>query len=303
MSNDSKHRGAVVPLVTPVTATGELDDVALDRLIDFQLAGGVEGIFVLGTTGEGPSVPRASRLRMVERTVARVRKRALVYAGIGDTCLADSVLAGNQYVFAGVDAVVAQPPAYFPLQPHEMLGYFKTLLAAVDGPMILYNIPQTTRVSITLEVLEELVGHPKLVGFKDSENDEKRHEELIRLFGSAPGFSILVGVGALMAKGLRLGAKGIVPSVGNLIPGDCHQLCASAARGDWAAAERHAERMTAVATMYQRNRSLGQSLAALKAALHLKGLCGPHMLPPLLPVSATELETLRHEMRPLNLLD
>jgi dihydrodipicolinate synthase/N-acetylneuraminate lyase len=301
--NHREDGGAVVPLVTPVTAVGEVDEAALDRLVDSQLAGGVEGIFVLGTTGEGPSVPRAARLRLVERTVARVSKRSLVYAGIGDTCLADSVQAGNQYLRAGVDAVVAQPPVYFPVQPPELLAYFKALLAAVEGPLVIYNIPQTTRVSIPLEVLEKLLGHPRLVGFKDSENDEKRHEELIRSFGDAPNFAIFVGVGSLMAKGLKLGAKGIVPSAGNLIPETCHQLCASITRGDLADAERHADRMAGIATLYQKNRTLGQSLAALKAALHLKGICGPHMLPPLLPLSEAEMESLRSEMQSLKLLD
>jgi dihydrodipicolinate synthase/N-acetylneuraminate lyase len=291
-----------VPLITPVTGAGDVDHVALDRLIDFHLAAGVEGIFVLGTTGEGPSVPRASRFRTVESTVAKVSGRALVYAGIGDTCLADSVLAANQYLRAGVDAVVAQPPMYFPLQPHELLPYFEALLAAVEGPLIIYNIPPTTRVSIPLEVLEKLVGQPKLVGFKDSENDAARHQKLLHRFGNAPGFAIFIGVGALMAKGLKQGASGIVPSVGNLIPEACHQLCVSIARGDSAEAERQADRMADVATLYQKNRTLGQSLAALKAAVHLKGLCNPHMLPPLRPVSESELEALRAGMRELSLL-
>src|SRR5438552_3137620 len=85
MSNGLKHDGVVVPMVTPVTAAGHLDEPAADRLVDFLLAGGVDGIFVLGTTGEGVSVPRTLRRRLVERTVARVRRRAKVYAGIGDT--------------------------------------------------------------------------------------------------------------------------------------------------------------------------------------------------------------------------
>ena len=303
MKNGTKHHGAVVPLVTPATAAGDVDEPALDKLIDFQLAGGVEGIFVLGTTGEGPSVPRASRLRTVERTVARVRNRALVYAGIGDTCFADSVLAAKQYFRAGVDAVVAQPPVYFPLQPQELLGYFTSLLEAVAGPLIIYNIPSTTRASIPLEVLEKLLGHPRLAGFKDSENDAKRLEELLRRFGHAPGFSIFIGVGTFMAKGLKLGANGIVPSVGNLIPDVCHQLCASAPDGDGAESDRHAERMAAVAALYQKNRTLGQSLAALKAALQLQGLCSSHVFPPLLPLTEPELETMRAEMRQLHLLD
>lgn len=300
--NETKHAGAVVPVVTPVTAAGGLDEAGLDRLIDSQLAGGVKGIFVLGTTGEGPSVPRTARLRMVERTVARVRRRALVYAGIGDTCLADSVQAGNEYLRIGVDAVVALPPVYFPLQPQELLAYFQALLAAIEGPVVLYNIPQTARVSIPLEVLEKLLGHPKLVGFKDSENDAARHEALIKRFSLQPAFSIFVGVGALMASGLRQGAHGIVPSVGNLVPETCQQFCDAAQRGDWAAAEQAAARMNTVAALYQKGRTLGQSLAALKAALQLKGICGPHMLPPLLPLATSECDTLRTEMARLGLL-
>src|SRR6266576_6736244 len=143
MHNSTRLRGAVVPLVTPVTASGELDWRSLDKLIDFMLAGGVEGIFVLGTTGEGVSVPRAARLNFVEHTASRVRGRALVYAGIGDTCLADSIQSAKQYFHAGVDAVVAQLPVYFPLQPHEVQAYFKSLLDQLAGPMIIYNIPST----------------------------------------------------------------------------------------------------------------------------------------------------------------
>jgi 4-hydroxy-tetrahydrodipicolinate synthase len=302
MNNSPKFRGAVVPLVTPVTAAGELDEPSLNKLVEFTLAGGVEGIFVLGTTGEGVSVPREARLKFVQHTVARVGGRALVYAGIGDTCLADSVRSAKQYFQAGVDAVVAQPPVYFPLQPHELLAYFKSLLEQLPGPMIIYNIPATTRVSIPLDVVAQLKGHPRLVGMKDSENDPRRLEELIKRFGGDPEFAIFIGVGAFMSQGLKLGAEGIVPSVGNLIPEVCHQICASAAHGDWAETERHGTRMLVVAGLYQKDRTLGQSLAALKAALHVKGIIGPNMLPPLLPVSEAELQAIRAGMSALGLV-
>jgi 2-dehydro-3-deoxy-D-pentonate aldolase len=300
---DRKHSGAVVPVVTPVTAAGELDLAGVHRLTDSVLAARVSGIFVLGTTGEGASVPRSQRALLVRHTVARVRGRALVYAGIGDTCLADSVAAANDYFQSGVDAVVALPPVYFPLSPSELLAYFKALLDRVAGPVILYNIPSTTRVSIPLDVVAQLQGHPRLVGLKDSENDAARHEALIKRFGRDSTLSIFVGVGALMASGLRQGAHGIVPSVGNLVPDTCQQFCEAAERGEWAAAEQMAARMSSVAALYQNGRTLGQSLAALKAALHLRGVCGPDMLPPLLSVAETELETLRSGMRQLKLLN
>ncbi len=289
----------VVPMVTPLTSTGQLDEPAVDRLVDFLLAGGVDGIFVLGTTGEGISVPRSFRQRLVERTAARVRRRAKVYAGIGQPPSHD-LAAGNAYFHAGADAVVAHPPVALPTE--QLLPWFRSLLVKLEGPLLLYNMPSTTNVSIPLDVVAELVGHPNVAGMKDSENSPRRLEELLRRFGGHPGFSIFVGVGALMAQGLRLGAEGIVPSVGNLIPDVCRQLCTCAQRGDWVGAERHYRRMNAVAALYQNGRTLDQSLAALKGALCCSGLCSAHVLPPLRPLSDAELQSLRDQMSRLELV-
>ena len=287
-------------MVTPVTQGGQLDEPAVRRLVEFLIAGGVDGIFVLGTTGEGASVPRPLRRRLVECAVAQAKGRAKVYAGIGDL-YPDDVAAGNEYFSAGADVVVARPPIGLPAK--ELLPLFKSLLAGLDGPLILYNMPSTTNVSIPLDVVEQLLGHPKLAGIKDSENSPKRLEELLRRFGSRPEFAIFVGVGCLMARGLKLGAEGIVPSVGNLIPEVCRQLCACAQRGDWAEAERHAKRMNEVSALYQNGRTLSQSLAALKGAMSCRGLCEPHVLPPLLPLGQAELEGIRRQMSLLQLLN
>jgi 4-hydroxy-tetrahydrodipicolinate synthase len=197
--------------------------------------------------------------------------------------------------------VAALPPFYFPPRPAELTAWFRALFDASPGPVLLYNIPTTTRVSIPLETLGELVGHPRFVGLKDSENDAPRHAELLRLFGGRPDFSLYCGVGALMAQDLKSGMHGIVPSVGNLIPGVCHQLCAAVQSGDATAAAQHAGRMNAVAGLYQKGRTLAQSLAAIKGLLHLRGLCSPAVFPPLLPLATDELEALRAEAAKLNL--
>ncbi len=293
-------RGAVIPMVTPVTATGALDEPAIARLIDFLIAGGVDGIFVLGTTGEGASVPPAARQRLVELTVARVRHRALVYAGAGDAP-AEGAALGNKFLRAGADVIVARPPVSHPAD--QLLPWYRTLLGQLEGPLIIYNIPAMSKVSIPLDMIEPLLGHPKLAGIKDSENNPARLEELLRRFGGRADFAIFVGVGALMEKGLKLGAVGIVPSVGNLIPDVCRNLCASASRGDWVAANGHFLRMNTVSALYQKGRTLNESLSALKAALSCRGLCAPHVLPPLRPVSETELISLRSEMSQLQLLN
>lgn len=302
MRRGPKYHGTVVPLVTPLAHDGALDEAALARLVDLQVAGGVAGIFVLGTTGEGAHVPNESRRRLVAQTVKLVDKRAVVFAGLGD--IHDEDLSeANEFFQAGANAVVAHPPVSKKVPAHALREWYETLLERLEGTLLLYNMPMTTDVSIPLDVVGQLVGHPKVAGIKDSENNPKRHEELLQRFGGKKDFSVFIGVGALMQKGLKLGADGIVPSVGNLIPEVCGRLYAAAKKSDWAEVETLSARMNAVAALYQKGRNLNESLSALKAAMSLRGLCAPQVLPPLHKVSDTELEKIRRQMTELHLLN
>lgn len=301
MNESRKPGGAVVPLVTPCHADGRPDPDALDRLIDSQVAGGVEGILVLGTTGEGPSIPAALQLPLVERAVAGAAGRIRVYVNVSGTCLDDSVSAGRAFLEAGADAIAVLPPYYYPSRTEELLAWFRTLLDGSIGPVVIYNIPATTGVSIPLEVIGELVDHPRLLGIKDSENDPERHAALLGRFGGRDDFSVFIGVGAQMARGLELGADGIVPSSGNLIPAECQGQVEAARRGDWDAVATSAARQAEVASAYQKGRTLGQSIAALKGLTHHLGLTGPHVFPPLLTLPDGELASLRDELEHLML--
>jgi dihydrodipicolinate synthase/N-acetylneuraminate lyase len=302
MKKGSKYHGVVVPLITPVTAGGQVDEAALARLVEVQLAAGVEGIFVLGTTGEGVHVPRELRRRLVAQTVKLVNHRAVVFAGLGDVRAAD-LAAANEFFHVGADAVVAHPPIAEKIPAAQLGEWYRGLLDRLEGPLLIYNIPSTTGVSIPLEAVAELFGHPRLAGIKDSENNPARHEELLQRFKGRKDFSVFIGVGVLMQKGLHLGADGIVPSVANLIPDVCHQLCVAAQKSDWPATETIAARMNEVAAIYQKGRNLHESLAALKAAMHLRGLCGAEALPPLPKVSEPDLEKIRQQMTELHLLN
>jgi 4-hydroxy-tetrahydrodipicolinate synthase len=301
MNKPTKLGGVVVPLVTPITTDGQLDFAALNRLIEWQVAGGVDGLLLLGTTGEGPCVPRPLRRPFIEQAIASARKRLRIYVNVTESSLADTLASAKECFSLGADAIAALPPFYFPPRPGELTAWFRALFDASPGPVLLYNIPLTTRVSIPLEIIGELIGHPRFVGLKDSENDAQRHAELLRRFGRRPDFSLFSGVGALMAQDLKSGMDGIVPSVGNLIPDVCHRLCAATESGDSTEAAQHADRMDAVAALYQKGRTLAQSLAAMKSLLHLRGLCSPAVLPPLLPLSPGELEALRGEAAKLHL--
>ncbi|HXS68529.1 MAG TPA: dihydrodipicolinate synthase family protein [Candidatus Polarisedimenticolia bacterium] len=302
MTKRLKYGGAVVPMVTPFMADGTLDEAALQRLVEAQVAGGVEGVFVLGTTGEGANVPRELRRKLVAQTVKHVNRRALVFAGLGD--VRDGELCeANEFFEAGADAVVAHPPISDKVTDGDLLAWYQKLLDCVQGPLVLYNMPMTTRVSIPLDTVEKLIGHPKVAGIKDSENNPQRLEEMLGRCGGKKDFSVFVGVGALMEKGLKLGADGVVPSVGNLIPHICHKLCAAAKKKDWAGVENFSQHMNTIAALYQKGRTLNESLSALKAALACRGLCLPHMRLPLNPLTESQMEKLRHEMERLHLLN
>lgn len=295
LSVTKPYHGVVVPMVTPVTPQGDLDEPAVRRVIDHLIEGEVSGIFVLGTTGEAASVPRTMRSRLVAITVEHVGDRAMTYTGISDNCLAHSVHAAEEYFRLGVDAVVAHLPSYYALSPEEQSDYYTALVERIPGPLMFYNMPKTTYMSIPIEVVEKLSRHPKVIGLKDSENNVARLEAVMRTLGGRSDFAIFVGVSALSARALSLGADGMVPSPAHLVPDLCQRLYESGSQGDVTSAEEYQRQVDQVADIYVRNRTLGQSLAALKAAMGALGLCGSDVLPPLRPLDAAQQEAIRHK--------
>ena len=123
MNKTPKLSGVVVPLVTPITTDGQLDLAALDRLIEFQIAGGVDGLLLLGTTGEGPSVPRPLRRPFIERAIATARERLRIYVNVSENSLADSLAEARGFFSLGADAIAALPPSYFPPRPTELTAW------------------------------------------------------------------------------------------------------------------------------------------------------------------------------------
>ena len=294
------HGGVVVPMVTPFTSRGELDEAAVRRIID-RLAGSRLGIFILGTTGEAPSTSPVLRRRFVQLAVEYAAGRVLVYAGIGDNCVSTSIAAGCEYLHLGVDAVVALLPSYYVLEAPEMQTYFEHLAANIRGPVIIYNIPQTTRMSIPVEIVEALARIPNIIGLKDSDGTPGRIESVARRLSGRPHFTLYAGVAAQAGTALRLGFTGIVPSSGNLVQAWWRDLMDHARADRWGEVETLQVRLNAVAAVFQTDRTLGQSLAALKLAMHFRGYCNPDVLPPLLPVSKAGRESIRALLEQLKL--
>lgn len=291
-SYHTPYYGVIIPMITPVTPNGELDEPAVRRVIEHLIEGGVSGIFILGTTGESASIPAVIKSRLAALTVEHIAKRVLVYAGISHNCLMYSIEAAREFFERGVDVTVAHLPSYYELNPAEQEAYFMTLSKNITGPLMLYNIPSTTHMSMPLEVIARLSNQPNIVGIKDSENDATRLANEINLLGDQPGFSILIGVNSLLAQTLQLGADGIVPSLGNLVPKLCQRLYDYTRQGDTDGGETCQQKLNELSQLLRNGLSLGQALGAHKAAMSALSLCGPDMVPPLKPMTESQRQKL-----------
>jgi 4-hydroxy-tetrahydrodipicolinate synthase len=288
-------------MVTPFTASGEIDPRAVERIVDYILDAGAAP-FVLGTTGEDASIPGSMRPGLVKAVVERAARRAPVYAGVSSNCVQESVEAAELYSDFGVDAVVAHLPSYYPLNPDQMFRYYEALAERLPVPLVAYNIPMTTHMSIPLEVMERLSRHPNIIGFKDSENNEARVEQAANMWRERTDFSYLCGSGSLYAEALLRGAHGLVVASGNVIPRMYQDLYQTALRGDSPAVYRIWDETVRISAVYQEGRILSQTLAALKVMMNVMGLCGETVLPPLCPISSEEKAEIKRRMVELGLV-
>ncbi|HEV9035919.1 MAG TPA: dihydrodipicolinate synthase family protein [Puia sp.] len=273
---NKKYRGIIVPAITPLTADRTLDTGAAERLLT-----SFPHPFILGTTGEAPSLPAELKKQYI-RLAGKVKKTGQqLYVGISSNCPDESVEWARFAFGEGADVVVSNLPSYYPLTDDLIRRHFEWLIARVNGPLVIYNIPSTTHHSIPLAIIDELSHHPNVVATKDSERNEERLHASLKLWAGREDFSHFLGWAARSGEALLNGCDGLVPSNGNLDAGVYVDLEKAAAKGDKTEVQRLQAISDQLGASYQSGRSLGESLAALKSLMHQRGLCQPYMMPPL----------------------
>jgi len=280
MSIQKKYQGVVVPLITPLTETYRLDIAAVEKISE-HLRAHEAMPFVLGTTGEATSLPVSVKKAFVKEAARLKTTDTVLYAGISGNCLEESVSFARYCFDAGVDAVAATLPCYYTLSDDQIKWYFEQLADQINGPLIIYNILATTRMSIPIPVLEELSYHPTIVGVKDSERSVDRLAESVALWANRPDFSHFMGWAAKSAHALLAGSDGLVPSTGNLCPGIYREIVKAIQEGDEEKAFYFQNQSDVFGHIYQSGRTLGESLWALKVLMQEYDLCGTTMMPPL----------------------
>lgn len=285
------YRGMVPPLATPLMDQDSIDQAGLERLIEHTLRGGVHAIFVLGTTGEAPSLSRELRLAMVQASCRLVRRRVPVLVGITDTAFGEAVQLGHAAAEAGASAVVVAPPYYFRYSQQDLLHYIELLADELELPIVLYNIPQYTKVEYSVATVTRASQMEKVIGLKDSAGEMPYLTRVIAEVRKRSDFAVLIGPEEKLVEGLRAGACGGVCGGANLFPRLFVQTYEAAMRSDWAEAERLQQIVRDVsATLYQVGDLESSYFRGLKTALALEEICSDLPALPFARFSAAERE-------------
>ena len=273
--------GIIPPMVTPLLDRDSLDVEGLERLMEHMLAGGVSGLFLLGTTGEGASLSYRLRREFIERTCRQVNKRVPVLVNITDTAFVESVNLARHAADSGAHALVVAPPYYLPAGQPELQEYLAHLVAELPLPLFLYNIPPLTKVSYELDTLRRAMDEPRIVGMKDSSGNIAYFREVASLLKHRPGWSLFVGPEDLLLDAIAAGGHGGVHGGANLFPKLYVRLCDAARNGDPAKArELHAIAIRVRASLYEIGRHPSSLIKGIKCALNCLGVCSDFMAEP-----------------------
>jgi 4-hydroxy-tetrahydrodipicolinate synthase len=275
-------QGIVPPLVTPLLAADQLDLPGLQRLVERMLRAGVDGIFVLGTTGEGPSLSHHLQ-REVVRNVGRLISGSVarLYVGVTDTSLVEAIELSKFAADQSATAVVAAPPFYFPAGQTELHHWFQLLADQIPLPLLLYNMPSCVRVEIEHQTLQQLLQHENIRGLKDSSGDLNYLTQAVTIARKRSDWPVLVGPEALLIPALQAGAVGGVTGGANLFP----DLFVKFYRAGLAKENAEIARLQAIVDKLQQLYRFGKYsssyLKGLKCALEIKQICSGTLAAPM----------------------
>jgi 4-hydroxy-tetrahydrodipicolinate synthase len=282
-------------MITPLKGRDELDIAGLEKLVEHILAGGVNGLFILGTTGEGPSLSYRLRRELIERVCKQVNHRVPVLVGITDTAFVESVNIARASADFGADAVVLAPPYYLPEAQPELQEYLDHLVPELPLPLYIYNMPALTKVHIELETVRRAMDSPRIIGLKDSSGDLsyfKGAAELIKQH--RPDWPLLCGPEEKLLATLQLGGNGGVSGGANLFPKLYVKVVEAYRAGNLARAEELQKQIQRVSDSFYRIGKYSSSIIkGIKCVANTLGICNDFMAEPFHKFRASERELVK----------
>jgi 2-dehydro-3-deoxy-D-pentonate aldolase len=291
-------RGVLPALVTPLTRDGAVDEPAVERLVGHVLAGGVHGLLPLGSTGESASLDEKARRAMLAATVKAAAGRVPVICGVVQSRLAAARAEVKTAAELGAMAALVAPPYYYPIDQATVLDFYRRVADASPLPILVYNIPQNTKVVIEPATLATLAHEGGVAGIKDSSRDFEYFETVCVAVRDLPEFRIFTGSDTMLLASLAMGGAGTICGAGNIAPGWVVKIFDDFERGDLKAARAHQDLLLQLILAVRG----GVFPAAIKAALHLQGLCDPWPAPPVAPLDEHAQSRLRAQLQKWGLL-
>jgi 4-hydroxy-tetrahydrodipicolinate synthase len=278
--------GIIPALITPLTADEQVDEAGLKQVIDHVIGGGVSGIFVLGSCGEGPTLPIEVQERVVRIANAHIRGRVKLLVGAFDTGTRNTIERGKRLLRCGGDAVVVVAPYYFAHNQDEIVAHFTHIAKAMPVPTVVYNIPSAVKSVLEPETVARLAEIKDIVAIKDSYGDMTRFQNLLLIKRKRADFGVFQGAEAVVAVSLIRGADGAVLGLANVAPRLCTDLFSNVKKGDLASAFADQERLMMLWKLHWH----GSWLPCLKQAVHQLGLCGPTATAPWTPCNQAGID-------------
>lgn len=289
-------QGSLVAIVTPMFEDGGLDIPALTGLIEFHIAQGSDGIVIVGTTGESPTVDFDEHCLLIKTAVEQVRGRVPVIAGTGANSTKEAITLTQKAKDLGVDACLLVAPYYNKPTQEGLYQHFKAIADAVAVPQILYNVPGRTACDISNDTVLRLAQHPNIIGIKDATGGIERGTDL--LLRAPKDFAVLSGDDATAMSLMLLGGKGVISVTANVAPKLMHEMCVAAVAGDALSARQ----INAKLFPLHQKLFVEANPIPVKWVLQEMGLIKAGIRLPMLPLSAQYHEVLRAACQPAQVL-
>jgi 4-hydroxy-tetrahydrodipicolinate synthase len=266
-------KGVIPPIITPMTVNRRFDAASGRKLCEFMLESGVHGLFVLGTSGEGPYLSEADQLAAVRTAVEVANRKVPVLAGLLAPGTDQACQLAQQMQDLGADAVVVAPPYYYPATQAQIMEHFRAIRQAIQIPVMAYDIPITTHHRMQLETVLTLANEGTVIGMKDSTGD---YGTFRRLQLKAPAnFRLLTGSEPFFDSVLNAGAHGVVPGLSNVAPQGFVALYNAYLAGNQTEMVSIQSRLTRLLDVFFKldgSVEVGRAIAVMKTALHLRNV-------------------------------
>ncbi len=289
-------KGLGVALVTPFTSTGEVDYVALRRLLDYQMSNGTDFLCILATTGETPCLSTDEKKRIKDIVVEKVNGKMPILIGCGGNNTMSVVETLQNDDFTGIDGILSVCPYYNKPSQEGLYQHFKTIACSTDLPVVLYNVPGRVGVNMTAQTTLRLANDcPNIVGIKEASGNFSQIDDILK--NKPAHFDVISGDDGITFPLITLGASGVISVIGNALPKEFGRMVRLALNGDYRSALEIHHKFTELFELL----FVDGNPAGVKAMLHSLGLIENELRLPLVPARIQTMGEINSIIRELNI--